>query len=150
MWDRILSLFGFRTKPQMASLFESFTYPTMTELTKSTDLGLEYLGAYEDDGLEEDFQIVQFIGANGELTDFCVIGDVNYNHGYYLVCVERNELADSLETADQDEPPSDETILILQAFVGVGNDVVYHAIQNQELHNQVFEAFMIQEMPEEH
>jgi len=149
MWNWIKSILGFpRNKPQMASLFESFTYPTMTDLTNSQHLNLEYPGIEEDDGLEEEFEIVTHLDHEGNIVDYCVIGNVNYNQSFYLVCVRREELAESFE--ESSEPYNPSSILILQAFMGVGSDTIYHEVKHQELQDQVFEAFIAKEAPEEH
>lgn len=145
MWTKFLSLLGLKKTPVLNSdLFESFAYPTMTDLTKQEHLGLEYVGMEEEDNLDEVFDIVQRVDHDGNIVDFCVLGEVQHNHGYYLVCMSRTDMADSTEL----ELALESELLILQVFPGVGSDKVYHEIQHKDLQEQVLDAFMDQENPE--
>lgn len=122
------------------------SYPTMADLTPITlwdDEGEDLSEVEFDDGLDEEYEMIQAVDENGQEIEFGIVGDVWYQESQYLVCIPR----DHLSAYERREIEGGLPVLIFQTIPGVGGShMIFYPIEQQALHDAVYEAFLEEEM----
>jgi hypothetical protein len=140
--DRLVKVFK---KPDAETLAHQ-DLPTMVSMNSSSLFNYTYPEVDLETMILEDYDTLEGFDRNGEYGTFCVLGDLLYGDAEYLICINKNDLLLCL----RGDPEHNHRMLVMQVFPGVNkNGSVLYPVLQDELHEEIYEAYMRdQENPE--